>query len=121
MSGSHGNIISLRLVEDKLLDFNRGGLWRLSLPAQIVIQQFFISLATDQVGLIGLREPKMRQSAQQKAQDNLEGFLGYLSEQAEALDKDARSGDEKVIGAIFAIQKVGGWAEMIGCGCLPRN
>lgn len=106
--------------ERLITDFNHGREeWRLSLSAQNVLREIFMSFSSDEIGVVGLEKPEQRRLAQQKAIESLPDFLGELVKQAENVPADKRSGDEKVIGAIFVSQHIKRWADK--CGCLPRD
>lgn len=108
------------LIEKHLVDFNHGREeWRLTLSAQNIIRENFVSLFTDEIGVKGLRTPDDRRSAQQQAIKNLPGFLNRLVEEAAKIPPERRSGDEKVIGAIYVTQHIGWWA--IPCGCWQED
>jgi hypothetical protein len=107
-------------LERLITDFNYSREdWRLSLSAQNLLREIFISLNFDELGLKGLKSPEERRLAQQKAIERLPGFLGELAAEAEKVSTEEKSGDERVIGAIFVSFRIKKWFE--GCGCLPRD
>jgi len=107
-------------IEEHLAGFNRDrDEWRLSLSAQNIIREVFFSLGTDEIGLKGLYESKDRDAARKQAITNLPGFLKRLADAAAEIPKEKRSGDEKVIGAIYVTQHIGWWA--IPCGCWQED
>jgi hypothetical protein len=114
-------------VGERLRHFEAHSEWRLSLPAQVVIQQTFVSLATDIIGMGDLINPPGRRFSVDKALETLPSFLNYLAETAAPLAAEAakREGVEQEetrnIGAIFVLQHVDTWATMFGCGCWPRR
>jgi hypothetical protein len=107
-------------LERHLADFNNNRIeWRLSLSAQNVIRENFVSLATDEIGVRKLTRPEERRLAQQQAIEHLPGFLSALVAKAEGIPPENRSGDEKVLGAIFVTQHMRLWA--INCGCWQED
>jgi hypothetical protein len=93
--------------------------WHLSVGAQNVIREVFLGLQTDDIGLVGLQEFAKRQEATATALVELPRFLNELAQQARAIPADRRSGDGKVIGAIYVTQNIGIWARV--CPCWQRE
>jgi hypothetical protein len=121
-----GSTSAQQRVGERLRDFEASSEWRVSLPAQVVIQQTFLSLGTDIIGMGELTNPPGRRFAIDKALETLPSFLNYLAETAAPLAAEAakREGVEQEtrnIGAIFVLQHVHTWATMFGCPCWPRH
>lgn len=111
----------LLALDKKLLDFQLGSGWRLSLPAKIVLQQAFLSLSTDYLGLKGYTNIQSREYMQVRVLDRVEDFLKDISDQARHAvdDQNLVSDDEKLIGAIYVMQHMKRLADMINCECWP--
>jgi hypothetical protein len=107
-------------IEEIIDEFNKDGTgWRLSLGAQNVIREIVLGLGTDDIGLVGLREPQQRTIAVRTALERLPNFLKELGDRANNITVDHRSGDERVIGAIYVTQNIGLWAQI--CPCWQRE
>ena len=103
-------------IEQIIEEFNDGGTgWRLSLGAQNVIREIVSGLRTDDIGLVGLREPQQRTIAVRSALERLPEFLKELAGKADNIPAERRSGDERVIGAIYVTQNIGLWARICPC------
>jgi hypothetical protein len=100
---------SLGEVDNIIREFEADTRLRVSTPARLVIQQFFISLHTDRAGFIG--PENTRQQAIEMACDSLYGFLESLGKKTPALGE---------IGLLLIVQNINNWALEINCPCWPR-
>ena len=105
-------------LENKFREFEDQRKWRISLPAQIVIQQTLYSIMTDQLGLGDFTSPAQRHAALMGALEALIPFLNDLSTKAE----EAKKADDEMrqIGAIFVLQHMKDWAAKFDCKCWPQ-
>jgi hypothetical protein len=112
----------LTIIEDDIREFEDDSKWRLSLPARIVLQQGYLSLSTDQIGLVGLTELPQRRLAQQKAFEALRPFLDEIGRKADQFIKERQIERDNAteIGAIFMMQHINVWAIIRDCGCYPQ-
>jgi hypothetical protein len=95
-------------------DFEKRSGWSLSLPAKVIIQQGFISLRVDTLGLDNYPDPAHRDQAIRTAASKLPEFLDTLKAEAEK-----RKHDEKVIGGVFVLQYAKVWENLVDCSCWP--
>ncbi len=111
----------LLALDQKLAEFQQYSGWRLSLPAQIVLQQAFVSLETDHLGLRGYTHADSRKSMQSLVLGNVERFLNEITYKAgEAVkEQNLASKEERLIGAIYVMQNMKMLADMISCECWP--
>ena len=117
-----GSIPVQQLVSERIRDFETNREWRLSLPAQVVIQQTFLSIGADIIGMGEFANLPGRRFAMNKALETLPLFLDHLAEAAaaEVAKREGTGQETRSIGAIFVLQYVNIWATMFGCGCWPR-
>jgi hypothetical protein len=111
-----------QLLDDQLRMFEASGEWRLSLPAKVTIQQGFISLTVDTLGMGEITQPAQRDAAVGKALETLPGFLRHLVNIAKPLAEDAEKRNlpnTRMIGGILVLQHLKTWASMFGCSCWP--
>jgi hypothetical protein len=113
-------------LENKIREFEQKCEWRVSLPARIIIQQLFISIFTDHIGLGGFADAAQRRKARNGAIKTLIPFLEDLATKGRPLAEEAAKkagreiGDVREIGAIFMLQNIDVWAAKLGCPCWPR-
>jgi hypothetical protein len=119
---SQPNRTQLQQMEDTIRAFEEDAKWRVSVPARIVLQQGFLSLSTDRIGLIGLEGPVERRFAQREALDGLRPFLDEIGRQADRFVEERGIGRNEAIeiGAIFMMQHINLWAIVKKCGCYPQ-
>ena len=112
-----------QLLDDQLRMFEASGEWRLSLPAKVTIQQGFISLTVDTLGMGEITQRAQRDAAAGKALETLPGFLRHLVNVAKPLAEDAERRNlpnTRMIGGILVLQHLKTWASMFGCSCWPE-
>lgn len=110
----------MQALDDQFRAFEAAGEWRLSLPAKVVIQQGFISLNTDTLGMGEITTLEHRRAAIGKARETLPDFLAHLVDVATPLAAQAESRslqNTKLIGAILVMQHMKTWAQMFECTC----
>lgn len=109
--------------ENEIRNFEQGSGWRLSTPAKVVLQQAFLSLDTDYLGLAGYTTGESRREMEIRVVKNVGGFLWNLSQKAgsAALDQNLNSDEERLIGAIYIMQHMQNLAMKVNCGCWPRD
>jgi hypothetical protein len=116
--------VSMAMVDDIIRTFEAEKKRRVSIPARLVIQQFFLALATDHIGFTQLMSDSERQKAIQTAHDNLRGFLDNLDKKAKALTASPVMGlntpTKPEIGLLLIVQNINSWALNISCPCWPR-
>jgi len=107
---------------DRRLDqFHQKSGWELSLPARIVLQQAFLSLETDHLGLPGYTQGENRQKILGQVLNSVDEFLMRLTHKASDAVKrqNLTSKEEKLIGAIYVMQNMKVLADLIQCECWP--
>jgi hypothetical protein len=92
--------------------------WRLSLPAKVIIQQAFISIEMDQLGMGEYAGKPDRDKVVQAAFSNLSKFLDHLKK--EALNRPDDEKSPEVIGGIFVLQHIKEWKTYFSCPCWPN-
>jgi hypothetical protein len=93
--------------------------WRLSLPAKVIIQQGFISIEMDRLGMGAYAPASDRALAVRTAMQKLPSFLDALKKEAENRPDDEKA--SKNIGGIFVLQHAKSWRDLFGCPCWPNN
>jgi hypothetical protein len=111
----------LLALDEKLFDFDKNSGWRLSLPAKIVLQQAFVSLATDYLGLEGYTNAERRQQMIGRVLEQVQPFLIEIRSKATdaAKAQNLVSSNERLIGAIYIIQNMKRLADLVSCECWP--
>jgi hypothetical protein len=113
-------------VDNIIRTFEVNNQRRVSTPGRLVIQQFFISLATDRIGFNTMMSDDARQQAIQTAHDNLSAFLDNLDKKAQksivssAVERDTDPTAKPEIGLLLVVQNINSWALQINCPCWPR-
>lgn len=98
-------------------DFEGLSNWRLSLPAKVIIQQAFISIEMDDLGMGDHAGTTDRENAITVALSELPNFLNYLK--AEAGKRPEIEKSPKIIGGIFVLQHAKQWKVLLSCPCWP--
>ena len=109
-------------IEEIFRTFEAKGEWRISLPAKVIIQQGFISLFVDTLGMGEIVEPRQRVRAIGKALDTLPTFLDHLVQVAQPLrakGNENKLPNTNLIGGILVLQYIKVWANQFGCTCWP--
>jgi hypothetical protein len=106
-------------LEKAFSDFETTSGWRLSLPAKVIIQQGFISIHMDTLGMgtYADADPAKRAQAAQAALSKLPAFLDILKTEAEKQPDSEKN--SMMIGGIFVLQHAKSWKALFGCPCWP--
>ena len=125
-SSSSGHLLpsgnKLRAIEHTIQTFEERSKWKVSLPGRVVLQQTFLSFATDRVGP-DFDSQSERRDAQAAAIKALPDFLDHLADEAvDFLKARERAKDETTeIGAIFIVKHLDRWARERKCVCWPQG
>ncbi|QQO23833.1 hypothetical protein JJB98_30130 [Bradyrhizobium diazoefficiens] len=99
------------------VNFEKQSQWRLSLPAKVIIQQGFISIEMDDLGMGEYAGGRNRDQAIVDALSELPNFLKYL--EAMASNRPNTEQSSKIIGGIFVLQHAKKWKDLFKCPCWP--
>ena len=87
------------------------------MPVKVIIQQGFLSIEMDTLGMGEYADPTHRPAAIQTALGKLKAFLDALElEAAKRPDTEKKS---NVIGGVFVLQHAKLWKALFNCPCWP--
>ena len=93
--------------------------WRISLPARIVIQQVFVSFATEEGAFEILMTDEVRSQALEIAHEQLANFLRRTVERSQEMARRSNyTGNE--VGLPIVISELNVWTGNGSCHCWPR-
>jgi hypothetical protein len=121
MPATSGSVpVDLGSIESTIQAVETQTNWRISLPARIVIQQLFVSLATDSGGFEVSMTPTVRQTALSTANGALHDFIKQcVTKSQELASQSGYAGKE--VGLPVVIREVNNWATTHAtCSCWPK-
>jgi hypothetical protein len=104
-------------LDTTFISFEEQSEWRLSLPAKVIIQQAFISIEMDNLGMGEYAGQSNRDQPVKDALSKLSNFLDHLEK--EAVKRPYAEKSAKVIGGIFVLQHAKVWKTLFNCPCWP--
>ncbi|MEA3146115.1 MAG: hypothetical protein QOI53_1587 [Verrucomicrobiota bacterium] len=106
-------------IDETFRKFEATSDWRLSLPAKVIIQQGFLSMGRDTLGMGDYGQSSKRGELFQVGLANLTAFL--LELEAEASKRPEAEKRSKEIGGVFVLQNAKRWQKIFQCKCWPVN
>ena len=120
-SGEHAMSVPVDLgsVETTIRRIEAETEWRISLPARIVIQQVFVSFATEEGAFEILMTDEVRSQALEIAHEQLANFLRRTVERSQEMARRSNyTGNE--VGLPIVISELNVWTGNGSCHCWPR-